>query len=47
MNVAQIVESLRASRGFGHKTDIAGVLSSLGKALPGGMGGMGGMDGMM
>lgn len=37
MNVAQIVQSLRASRGFGHKTDIAGVLSSLGKALPGGM----------
>jgi AIR synthase-related protein len=41
MNVAQIVESLRASRGFSHKTDIAGVLSSLGKALPGGMGGLG------
>ncbi|MCP3019523.1 sll0787 family AIR synthase-like protein [Cupriavidus basilensis] len=37
MNVAHIVESLRASRGFGHKTDIAGVLSSLGNALPGGM----------
>lgn len=37
MNVAQIVESLRASRGFGHKTDIAGVLSSLGNALPGGL----------
>ncbi|WP_459573138.1 sll0787 family AIR synthase-like protein [Cupriavidus sp. 8B] len=37
MNVAQIVQSLRASRGFGHKTDIAGVLSSLGNALPGGM----------
>ena len=37
MNVAQIVQSLRASRGFGHKTDIAGVLSSLRNALPGGM----------
>ncbi|NUA29722.1 sll0787 family AIR synthase-like protein [Cupriavidus basilensis] len=37
MNVARIVQSLRASRGFGHKTDIAGVLSSLGNALPGGM----------
>ncbi|MDW3685284.1 sll0787 family AIR synthase-like protein [Cupriavidus sp. CV2] len=37
MNVAQIAQSLRASRGFGHKTDIAGVLSSLGNALPGGM----------
>ncbi|MFJ1255384.1 sll0787 family AIR synthase-like protein [Cupriavidus sp. CuC1] len=37
MSVAQIVQSLRASRGFGHKTDIAGVLSSLGNALPGGM----------
>ncbi len=41
MHVAQIVESLRASRGFGHKRDIAGVLSALGDALPGGVGDLG------
>lgn len=37
MNVAQIAADARASRGFGHKTDIAGMLSSLGRAMPGGI----------
>ncbi|CAG2147219.1 sll0787 family AIR synthase-like protein [Cupriavidus plantarum] len=37
MNVQEIVSTLRASRGFGHKADIAGMLSSLGRALPGGV----------
>ncbi|KWR76404.1 sll0787 family AIR synthase-like protein [Cupriavidus sp. IDO] len=37
MSVGELVESLRASRGFGHKTDIAGVLASLGNGLPGGV----------
>ena len=38
MSVAQLVASLRESRGFRHKTDIAGVVSSLARRLPGGAG---------
>lgn len=38
MSVAQLVTSLRESRGFRHKTDIAGVVSSLARRLPGGAG---------
>lgn len=37
MNLTELVESLRVSRGFGHKTDIARVLESLGNGLPGGI----------
>jgi selenophosphate synthetase-related protein len=36
VSVAELVASLRESRGFRHKTDIAGVLSSLARGLPGG-----------
>lgn len=36
LDIGRLVESLRASRGFAHKTDIAGMLSSLGHALPNG-----------
>lgn len=36
MTLDELVRAQRASRGFGHKTDIAGMLSSLGSALPGG-----------
>jgi AIR synthase-related protein len=36
MSVADLVTSLRESRGFRHKTDIAGVVSSLAQRLPGG-----------
>ncbi|MFM0608394.1 sll0787 family AIR synthase-like protein [Paraburkholderia sediminicola] len=36
MNVADLVASLRESRGFRHKTDIADVVSSLARHLPGG-----------
>ncbi|WP_420992012.1 sll0787 family AIR synthase-like protein [Cupriavidus sp. 30B13] len=36
MTLDELVRAQRASRGFGHKTDIAGMLSSLGNALPGG-----------
>jgi uncharacterized protein len=36
MSVAELVASLRESRGFRHKTDIAGVVSSLAGRLPGG-----------
>jgi len=34
MNATQLARELRESRGFGHKTDIAGVLSQLQCALP-------------
>ncbi|MGO4329568.1 sll0787 family AIR synthase-like protein [Cupriavidus sp. 2TAF22] len=36
MTLDELVQAQRASRGFGHKTDIAGMLSSLGSALPNG-----------
>ncbi|WP_144156620.1 sll0787 family AIR synthase-like protein [Paraburkholderia sp. BCC1885] len=36
MSVSDLVASLRESRGFRHKTDIAGVVSSLAQRLPGG-----------
>jgi hypothetical protein len=36
MSVADLVAGLRESRGFRHKTDIAGVVSSLARRLPGG-----------
>ncbi|RFU46523.1 sll0787 family AIR synthase-like protein [Paraburkholderia sp. DHOC27] len=36
MSVASLVAGLRESRGFRHKTDIAGVVSSLARRLPGG-----------
>src|SRR3984957_14817199 len=36
MSVAGLVAGLRESRGFQHKTDIAGVVSSLARRLPGG-----------
>jgi AIR synthase-related protein len=36
MSVGALVERLRQSRGFRHKTDIAGVVASLAKGLPGG-----------
>lgn len=36
MSVADLVASLRESRGFRHKTDIAGVVGSLAQRLPGG-----------
>jgi AIR synthase-related protein len=36
MSVAELVARLRESRGFQHKTDIAGVVSSLAQRLPGG-----------
>ncbi len=38
MSLAALVASLRESRGFRHKTDIAGVVSSLARRLPGGAG---------
>lgn len=38
MSVAELVAGLRESRGFRHKTDIAGVVSSLAQRLPGGAG---------
>ncbi|CAE6813695.1 Thiamine-monophosphate kinase [Paraburkholderia domus] len=38
MSVAALVERLRASRGFCHKTDIAGVVESLANRLPRGTG---------
>ena len=41
MSVASLVASLRESRGFRHKTDIAGVVSSLARRLPGGAGDLG------
>lgn len=41
MSVARIVADLRASRGFAHKTDIAGLLASLSGALPGGLADLG------
>jgi AIR synthase-related protein len=41
MSVADLVASLRESRGFRHKTDIAGVVSSLARQLPGGAGDLG------
>lgn len=41
MSLEQIVKALRTSRYFQHKTDIANVLSTLGKALPDGINGMG------
>ncbi|SDI03970.1 hypothetical protein SAMN05216466_11683 [Paraburkholderia phenazinium] len=41
MSVAELVASLRESRGFRHKTDIAGVVSSLARQLPGGAGALG------
>ncbi len=34
MNVADLVAALRETRGFRHKTDIAGVMSSLARHLP-------------
>lgn len=37
MNAAELAAALRAGRGFGHKTDIAGMLSTLNSALPAGM----------
>lgn len=40
-SVPELVATLRASRGFGHKADIAGMLSSLGRALPGGVADLG------
>lgn len=36
MNASELVSALRAGRGFGHKTDIAGMLSVLDDALPAG-----------
>jgi AIR synthase-related protein len=36
MNVADLVATLRETRGFRHKTDIAGVMSSLARHLPSG-----------
>lgn len=36
LDLDRLAESLRTSRGFVHKTDIAGVLSSLGRSLPNG-----------
>ncbi|WP_345811033.1 sll0787 family AIR synthase-like protein [Paraburkholderia sp. PREW-6R] len=36
MSVADLVAALRESRGFRHKTDIAGVVGSLARRLPGG-----------
>lgn len=36
MSVADLVTGLRESRGFRHKTDIAGVVASLAQRLPGG-----------
>jgi selenophosphate synthetase-related protein len=41
MSAAELVASLRESRGFRHKTDIAGVVSSLARQLPGGAGALG------
>ncbi|HTI17150.1 MAG TPA: sll0787 family AIR synthase-like protein [Trinickia sp.] len=37
MSVEALVERLRASRGFCHKNDIAGVVASLAQRMPGGM----------
>ncbi|AXE92653.1 sll0787 family AIR synthase-like protein [Paraburkholderia terricola] len=37
MSIASLVERLRASRGFRHKTDIAGVVASLAQRLPHGV----------
>lgn len=36
MNTAELANLLRTSRGFGHKTDISGMLAQLGSALPAG-----------
>lgn len=36
MNAAEVVQALRATRGFAHKRDIADVVATLGAALPGG-----------
>lgn len=36
MSLAELTQSLRASRGFAHKRDISDVLGALGQALPGG-----------
>ncbi|MEK6422556.1 MAG: sll0787 family AIR synthase-like protein [Burkholderia gladioli] len=36
MSLAQRIDTLRASRGFAHKTDIAGVVGALARALPNG-----------
>lgn len=36
MNLGELTQSLRASRGFAHKRDISDVLTALGQALPGG-----------
>ncbi|MFM0717548.1 sll0787 family AIR synthase-like protein [Paraburkholderia strydomiana] len=41
MSLADLVTGLRESRGFRHKTDIAGVVSSLARHLPGGAGDLG------
>ncbi len=38
MNAADLATALRTGRGFGHKTDIAGMLSILKHALPAGQG---------
>ncbi len=40
MSVALLVERLRASRGFRHKTDIAQVVASLARGLPNGAAGL-------
>lgn len=37
MNLRELADTLRASRGFRHKTDIGGVLGALGRALPSGV----------
>ena len=37
MSIASLVERLRESRGFRHKTDIAGVVASLAQRLPHGV----------
>ena len=37
MPLTEIIKALKGSRYFQHKTDIAGVLATLGKALPGGL----------
>jgi AIR synthase-related protein len=40
MSVAELVAALRETRGFRHKTDISGVISTLARHLPRGMNGL-------
>ncbi len=40
MNLVQLADHLRASKGFAHKRDIDGVVATLARALPGGLPGL-------